>query len=147
MIACLDTSALVKLYVEEPGSADVRALVQAAAASATSVVAYTEARAALARRHRQGELAAADLRRAVKALDFDWNRLAVVGLDISLTRRAGELAEARALRGYDAIHLASALALRDRTTSAPLFACYDANLARAAQAEGLEVRGTAPEKA
>ena len=49
LILYLDTSALVKLYVRERGSARVRAQVGKADAIATSVVAYAEARAAFAR--------------------------------------------------------------------------------------------------
>ena len=48
MILYLDTSSLVRLYVDESGSADVRRLVEQAEIVAASVVAYPEARAALA---------------------------------------------------------------------------------------------------
>jgi uncharacterized protein len=44
------------------------------------------------------------------------SELLLVGIDTTLTRRAGDLAENLALRGYDAVHLASALALGDDTT-------------------------------
>ena len=53
MILYLDTSSLVKLYVDEPGSEDVLRLVDQAELVTTSVVAYAEARAALARRRRE----------------------------------------------------------------------------------------------
>ncbi|MGH8694308.1 MAG: PIN domain-containing protein [Burkholderiales bacterium] len=53
MILYLDTSALVKLYVREQGSAQVRAHVNKADVIATSVVAYAEARAAFARLRRE----------------------------------------------------------------------------------------------
>ena len=54
MTVYLDTSSLVKLFLEESGSDQVRALVADATAIATSVVAYAETRAALARRRRNG---------------------------------------------------------------------------------------------
>src|SRR5712675_884834 len=54
----LDTSSLVKLYVTEAGSDVVRQLVGDASVVATSVVAYTETRASLARLHREGGLMA-----------------------------------------------------------------------------------------
>ena len=53
MILYLDTSSLVKLYVEEPGSPGVRAIVDEAEVVATSVVACAEAAAAFARRKRE----------------------------------------------------------------------------------------------
>jgi uncharacterized protein len=44
------------------------------------------------------------------------SELLLVGIDAPLAREAGELAEELALRAYDAVHLASALALGDATT-------------------------------
>ena len=63
MILYLDTSSLVKLYVEEPGSPAVHADVEGSELVTTSIVAYTEARAALARRRREGSLTAGDHRK------------------------------------------------------------------------------------
>ena len=56
MILYLDTSSLLKLYVEESGTADVQAGAESAEVVATSVVAYPEGIAAVARRHREGAL-------------------------------------------------------------------------------------------
>jgi predicted nucleic acid-binding protein len=63
MILYLDTSALVKLYVEEPGSRTVRALLERAQVVSTSRVAYVEMRAGLARKLRQGELSEEEYKR------------------------------------------------------------------------------------
>ena len=68
----LDTSALVKLYVDEDGSPVVRRTLQRAVVAATSALAYVEARAALAHRRREGGLAASEYRRAVRPFDDDW---------------------------------------------------------------------------
>ncbi len=54
----MDTSSLVKLYVEEVGSDEVRELVSQAAVVATSIVAYPETHAALTRLRRSGDLTA-----------------------------------------------------------------------------------------
>ncbi len=56
MTLYLDTSGLVKLYVAKPGSDAVRKLVDAASVVATSAIAYTETRAAMARRRRERTL-------------------------------------------------------------------------------------------
>ena len=133
----LDTSALVKLYVEEGASAEVRQRVADAEVVGTSQVAYPEARDALARRQREGAFSADDLRRAVADLDRDLEACVVVELTRSLALMAGELAERRGLRGLDAIHLASALELGDLLGEKPSFLCFDRRLALAASASGL----------
>ncbi|MBI5480986.1 MAG: type II toxin-antitoxin system VapC family toxin [Deltaproteobacteria bacterium] len=137
MILYLDTSALVKLYVREAGAARVKTRVGQAPVVATSRVAYPEARAAFARRHHEGALAAADLARIAGDLDRDFGALAVIELAESLARSAGDLAERHALRGFDAIHLASALELGRLVGEPPLFLAFDARLAAAAALAGL----------
>ncbi len=58
MILYLDTSALVKLYSEEPGREKVQAAVEGARVIAVSEIGYVEARSALARKEREGALSA-----------------------------------------------------------------------------------------
>jgi predicted nucleic acid-binding protein len=135
----VDTSALVKLYVAEPGTHETRAHLGSASMVATSRIAYPEARAALARRRREAGITRNALRRAVSALDRDLERFVVVELTARVARRAGEVAERRALRGFDAIHLASAIELEQLTDATGRFLCFDDRLRRAAAAEGLSV--------
>ena len=133
----LDTSSLVKLYVTEPGSAIVRDQVNTADVVATSSIAYTETRAALARRRRERALAPAAFATAKKAFDIDWPRYLTVEITSSLCREAGELAERYRLRAYDSVHLAAfaevARAAGPRNT---LFSSFDAALDRAARLLG-----------
>jgi uncharacterized protein len=103
----LDTSSLVKLYVSEPGSDHVRALVDQAAIVATSCLAYPETRAALARRRREGALGPAGFRTAKRAFYQDWPAYLAVEAGAAVCQEAGELAERYRLRGYDSVHLAS----------------------------------------
>lgn len=110
MILYLDTSALVKIYVEET-SAVVREHVKQAEGLATSRIAYAEARAAFARKRRERGLSRADYRSVVNDLDQDWADYFIVDVSEILVKAAGLLAESHALRGADAIHLASAVAL------------------------------------
>jgi predicted nucleic acid-binding protein len=126
----------VKLYVEEDGSEAVAAALDGAEAACTVRVSYAEARAAFARHRRDGALAAADLRRLVRALDDDWSTYQIVDVSDGLVRRAGALCERHALRAFDALQLAAALELR-RGGLAPEFACFDAKLVRAARRERL----------
>ena len=79
------------------------------------------------------------LARAVAALDRDLGHFVVVELSAKVAKRAGDLAQRRALRGFDAIHLASALEMEALTGAAPRFWCFDDRLRAAAVAEGLPV--------
>jgi predicted nucleic acid-binding protein len=106
---------------------------------ATSRIAYPEARAALARRQREAAITRRALARAVSALDRDLARYVVIELSAKVAKRAGELAERRALRGLDAIHLASALEVEELTGLVPSFCCFDGRLREAASAEGLSL--------
>ncbi len=112
MILYLDTSALVKLYVEEDGSDNVDAAVRVASSIATSAVAYPEARAALARLERDGHITPEEHRAAVADFDADWESLGVLDLTRNLARFCGRLAQKHGLRGFDAVHLGSAVAVR-----------------------------------
>ncbi len=136
MSVYLDTSALIKLYVSEPGSTEVARWVAGAARVATSRVAYPEARAGLARRAREGALSPADHRSCVRDLDRDLASLVIVEIDAALARLAGELAVKRALRGFDAIHLASAITLRAAAPEFKALGVFDARLEAAARTEG-----------
>jgi predicted nucleic acid-binding protein len=103
----LDTSSLVKLYVAESGSDEVRARVDQATIVATSMIAYPEARAALARRRRERALRSAAFNAATRKFEDDWPKYLAVQVTEALCREAGHLAERYALRGYDGVHLAS----------------------------------------
>ncbi len=141
MTLYLDTSALVKLYVEEAGAPLVRQLVAEAQLVATATIAYVEARAAFARRRREGSFSTAQLRRMIRDLESDWEHYLVLEVVEPLIREAAELAEAHRLRACDAVHLASARVLKRRLRGTVRFASWDAELERAAGREGLEPVG------
>ena len=139
MILYLDTSALVKLYVRETGTAVMQAHASNAEALATSVVAYAETRAAFARLKHSGLSSEAKHQQRLRQLDHDWDALLKVELAPDVLRSAGDLAEIYGLRGFDAIHLASALWLKARVSAAVDFAVFDRRLAVAADKAGLTV--------
>jgi len=101
----------------------------------SSVLCYPEGRAALAAAQRSGRLSRRQHRGAVGEFDDVHQELALIGADAELAARAGALAEQSALRGYDAMHLATALALGDNT----IFVTWDADLGRAAHEAGCPV--------
>lgn len=99
---------------------------------ATSTVAYAEARAAFARRTREGELSDGEHRRVVEALDKGWEGYDRLTVSDVVARRAGDVAERHALRGFDAIHLASAARLKERFDDLH-FLAFDVRLVDAAR--------------
>jgi predicted nucleic acid-binding protein len=137
----LDTSCLVKLYVTEPGTDSVRAQVDRATIVATSTIAYPEARAALARRHRERALGRAAFGAAKQKLEDDWPRYFAVQVTESLCRDAGNLAERYGLRGYDSVHLASFLEVARRAgVPAAEFSSADDRLNAAARRAARSLR-------
>lgn len=137
MILYLDASALVKLYVEEEGSRQARQGAQDAEVIATCEITYVEVRAALARRHREGALRPTDHRRVLRDLRADWPHFFLIAVTSQLIEKAGDVAERHRLRAYDAVHLASGLALHARMGEPVTFACWDRSLTQAAARAGL----------
>ena len=143
MTLYLDTSSLVKLYVAEPESASVRRLVENADIVATAAIAYPEARAALARRRREGGLRPGVFTAAKRALDDDWPRYLVVDVTVALCRDAGDLAERHGLRGYDSVHLAAYLQVVRAASKAKVrFSCFDDRLTAASRSATRRIKPT-----
>jgi predicted nucleic acid-binding protein len=136
VILYLDTSSLVKLYVEEIGSRETERLVGEALLVCTSVVAYAEVRSALARVCRQGGLTPEEHARAKADLERDWLHFLALDVTSEVWRTAGDLAEKHALRGFDSLHLASFLHLARAGLGEPVqFSSFDDRLNGAARAE------------
>jgi uncharacterized protein len=105
---------------------------------ATSVLAYPEARSALARLLREGGLTRKDQLRAKADLERDWSGFLALPVD-DAWRSAGELAERHGLRAAGSIHLATFLALRGLLEGAPVqFSSFDERLNLAARREAEE---------
>jgi len=142
VILYLDTSAFIKLYVQEAHSERIRPAVRAAAALCTHLITYAEMRAAFAKARRMGRLEEDGLRDLVTQLDQDWEQLDVIGVDEPLARRAGGHAERFGLRGYDSVHLAAAetIALAGSGLDYRV-AALDRRLIEAAEALGMQCLG------
>ncbi len=133
MTLYLDTSSLVKLYVAEPGSEVVRQLVADSHVVATSVVAYAETRAALARLRRDRVLTASKTTSVKREFDEQWPTYLTLDATESLCRAAGEVAEKYGLRGFDSIHLASFAEIARRAGAGEArFSSFDERLNAAA---------------
>lgn len=134
MTVYLDTSSLVKLYVEEAGSDEVRELVTHTTVVATSVVAYPETRAAFARLRRAGDLSPAQFAAAKHNFEAQWAAFVALEVSAAISREAGALAERYALRGFDALHLASFAEVARRAGPADTqFSSFDDRLNNAAR--------------
>jgi uncharacterized protein len=138
VILYLDTSAFVKIYIDEAHTKAMRAVAKDAEILASSIIAYAEMRSALARRTRAGDLSMNDLVRIKLQFEQDCKEMEALQLDDRTVRRSGELAETYSLRGFDAVHLAAAESLRD-IFGTITFACFDAELSRAASASGMSL--------
>ena len=137
MIVYLDASAQVKRYVAEPGSTEVEALIGAARATGTGVVSRAEVAAALAKAARVRLITREVAAKALEAFNADWEHLIRLQLSESLAARAAALAWEHGLRGYDAVHLATALVWRETLGETVTVATYDRELWRGAQASAL----------
>lgn len=131
-----ETSAFFKLVVDEEGSLEAVELWEAAHRVVASRLMYPEARAALAAAGRAGRVTSSELRLVRSRLESRWNQVEIIEIDDEIARSSGDLAEAHALRGYDSVHLASAVALADETS---VLATWDLDLRKAALDEGLQV--------
>ena len=112
MIGYLDTSALVPLLVAEPSTAACRRFWDDSDVVVTSRLTYVETAAALAQARRLKRISDRTHRASLRALDARWAELTIVEVDDPLVRDAAELSRRHSLRGYDAIHCASARRLR-----------------------------------
>jgi predicted nucleic acid-binding protein len=131
-----DASAFVKLLVEEPGTELAVALWDGCDAAVSSRLAYPEVRAALAAAHRNQDLDRNGLAQAEESWAEFWDATRPVELTPAVGRHAGDLAKESSLRGADAVHLASALALTDQSL---IVAVWDRPLHAGALAAGLAV--------
>ena len=146
MILYVDTSAVVKTLLLEPGTADVQRWYAEADVVAASVVTYAEACAALGRGARMRGSRPAALEESVARLDAQWEELLVLPVP---ERVAGRVALRHRLRGMDAVQLSTAIVLQalaaeHEPAAKVVCASYDRRLLEAAEREGLATLGGAP---
>lgn len=136
-----DTSALVKLYVRERGSTEALALTENLGSDKLAVLDLTavEARAAVRRRERQGDITAETTSAILSSLQRD---LAEVFLTQSsnadVVKQAIRLLDLYPLKAYDAVQLAGCLVLSS-SASATILVSSDRQMLFAAEQEGVPV--------
>lgn len=143
-----DSSALVKLYVAEFGHEAVRAGA-GPGPFVIATLARVEVPAALWGKSRTGELSASDAALLASAFEFDYHGddqagsiFAIVAVDESIVVSAARQAARHALRAYDAVQLACAIAARGADPSVDTFAVFDLQLRDAAVVEGFSLLDT-----
>lgn len=137
-----DTSALVKQYITEPGTEAIQQWQTESAA--TSMVVFTEVHSAVMRRRREGTLSESIARSILRVFRQDWSSYLRVPVHEGVITRGAALIERHKLRTLDALHLASALGLREEIGEAVELIAADGDLLRAASAEGLVIHSIRP---
>lgn len=134
----LDSSAVIKLFLEEPGSGAVEAAVRAPDAHCvTSDLTYAEIHGFLSRALSLGRITQVQQQQLVQGFQIWFDSLAHSAMAFARIQRAGKQAVLHNLRGADAIHLVTAIeclatSLNDRR----VFACFDERLTREAKRTG-----------
>ena len=132
----------MKLYADEPGHPMVRRLRSVIVSS----IARVEVPAALWRKERLGELQSADAEVLVAVFEADYDGtdreaavFAAVALAPAVLETAAQVTATHALRAYDSVQLASALAAREADPGCTEFACFDDDLRAAAARSGFRL--------
>lgn len=141
-----DSSAAVKRYVAEKGTAWIVSLFKPSANNIIYIAQITgvEVVSAISRRQHGGSLTAQSANKSISRFKRDFQtKLRVLRLTDAVTNEAMRLAETHGLRGYDAVQLATAVELSNRLTANNLppvtFISADNKLNQSALNEGLAV--------
>lgn len=135
-IACFDSSAFVKLLVDEEGSEDAEQVWNDTEAVVASRLALPEVSAALAMARRAGRLDEAAERIARRVWAEYWAATRVMELSADIATEAAALVRRLVVGGADAVHLATALTM---AALDPIVVTWDRRLGEAALASGLAV--------
>ena len=135
----LDSSALVKRYVEEEGTNSVKSILEDNGLIATSKLTYPEILSALMRKVRAGEIERKKFNGILDVFDKDWEHVLVLDFHNDLLQVLKMLIEKHPLKAADAIHLSSALWLKLSSKTDITFIASDSSLLKAARAEKLQV--------
>ena len=138
----LDTSTLIKRYIDEEGTERILELTEDTAAVQVIILDITplEARSALRRRQREGDISEADASGILNQIETDVSSSFLVQPSTSAVIEDGaRLIDRHALRAYDALQLAGCLVTREQVPGPLTFVCADVRLCAAATQEGLAV--------
>lgn len=135
----LDTSALVKKYVIEDGTENIRELLKTRRVFFTSKLTYAEVCASFARKQREGGIKLQHYENIWKSFLKDWESLNLIEINDVIFPIIRKTVETHFIRGSDAIHLSSAIWLGNNVEKTITFVVSDKRLLNAAMDEGLQV--------
>ena len=138
-IIYLDTSAMLKLYIQEKQSDDVYNLFHKSENTGTSILTYAEMASAMSRAERMRLISSDESRDAWNKFLKEWPEINRLRISDQLTERAASLSWEFGLRGYDAIHLASALTWQEMLETSVCLATFDRLLWNSGQKAGVKI--------
>ena len=133
MILYLDTSALIKRYVVEPGSREMIALMEQVDTVGSAMLTRVEMASALAKAVRLNWVEAKHAENAWQDFLSHWQSFTRLSVTTALIERASRLAWENRLRGYDATHFAAALIWQEALEMPVTLVTYDRELWLAAR--------------
>lgn len=135
----VDTSAVLKLWIDEPQAEAVRLSLEDATQIASSALARVEASSMLARLVRERRVSTAHSGLMKAEAEFHFSRIRLLEISGETLALAEQLCALHQLKSLDALHLATALILRAVEPVSWVFMTFDLKLSRAAAAEGLNI--------
>jgi predicted nucleic acid-binding protein len=138
LICYLDSSALVKRYIDEPGANQARQRIAEAEALGTVAISRVEVVAALGKAVRLGAVNREQGESARRFFQIEWSNLSRIEITDHVIEQASDLAWIHGLRGYDSVQLAAALTWQATLHMPVVMVTFDVHLWEAASRAGLE---------
>lgn len=135
----VDTSALIKVYIDEDGSGSVQQALASRAPILTATITYAEMYATFFRLYRQSLLSKPSVSRHLKAFEEDWRLLILKEFDATVRAHIPKVLQEVQLKGADLIHLATVLEIAQQGLR-PIVMASDQRLLNAAQTFELRVQ-------
>ncbi|HEY9420322.1 MAG TPA: type II toxin-antitoxin system VapC family toxin [Thermoanaerobaculia bacterium] len=135
----LDSSALVKRYITEPGSQEIEHVFEVAEKVGTVSISRAEVTSAFAKAVRSGVVFADDAESARQRFYAEWRHFSRFRVSDFLVERACDLSWRYGLRGYDSVQLAAAQIWRETIDAPVVMVAFDTRLLESAGLLGLEL--------
>lgn len=135
----LDAGALVKRYVEEIGSQAVQELLRKESQFFISKVAYAEVFMSFRRKNEEGTLGGKEFSQCLNGFEADWEAFNIIEVSNEVLKTLRNRIFEHSLRALDALHLASALWLKEVSSITIVFVCSDHRLKERARLNELDI--------
>ncbi|MGA1869666.1 MAG: type II toxin-antitoxin system VapC family toxin [bacterium] len=140
MITYFDTSSIVKWFFDEPYMDLARSIKDRATLAFTSLIAYPEVMSAMNRAWKDERCSQLEMEMVRDEFHAVWHQFKWIKINERLMELAGQLVFRHSLRGFDSVHLASAITLAEQGNGIQFFfSCFDKHLNSAAQKEGFHI--------